>query len=128
MICASIIVVQKDTLSPTMSALALTYSFILPYFLMFFGFICSNVKVALTSLERVLELTKVPQEPAWRLSEDDTRPGWPLSGAIELIGTSLRYGATLPLALRGVSLSIASGERVGLCGRTGAGKSSKCVQ
>ena len=93
---------------------------------MFFGFICANVKVALTSLERVLELLDVPQEPAWHVSADKTErgPDWPHSGAIEIRDVSLRYAPNLPLVLRGVSLVIASGERLGICGRTGAGKSS----
>jgi ATP-binding cassette subfamily C (CFTR/MRP) protein 1 len=44
---AVFIVTQSDRLSASKSALALSYSFTLPYFLMFFGFICSNVKGAL---------------------------------------------------------------------------------
>jgi ABC-type multidrug transport system fused ATPase/permease subunit len=123
-VCALYIVLADSELSPETAALALTYSFTLPYFLMFFGFICSNVKVALTSLERVLELLAVPQEPSWHLPEDETRPGWPHTGSIELRSVSLRYGPQLPLVVRGVTLSITSGERIGICGRTGAGKSS----
>ena len=49
-------------------------SFSLPYFLMFFGFITSNVKVALTALERLLELLDVPHEAAWHLATDKKLP------------------------------------------------------
>lgn len=61
--------------------------------------------------------------------------GWPRSGAIELRNVRMRYkrdgeaadagsSAGLPFALRGVSLVVPSGSRLGVVGRTGAGKSS----
>ena len=46
---------------------------------------------------------------------------------IEFCGASLRYGAGLPLAVSRLSVTIGDGERVGICGRTGAGKSSLVV-
>ena len=49
---------------------------------------------------------------------------WPTSGALELRDVSLRYSPRGPLVLRGVSLAVADGERCGIVGRTGAGKSS----
>uniref|UniRef100_H2YA75 ABC-type xenobiotic transporter n=1 Tax=Ciona savignyi TaxID=51511 RepID=H2YA75_CIOSA len=49
---------------------------------------------------------------------------WPLDGAIEFKEVCLRYRPNLPLALDGVSFQIAGGEKVGIVGRTGGGKSS----
>ena len=122
--CASCVVVQADELTESASALALSYAFQLPYFLMFYGFIINNLKVALTALERLLELLMVPQEPAWSTEFDERHPAWPASGSIELKGVSMRYGTGLPLAVSAVDASVRAGERIGLCGRTGAGKSS----
>ena len=129
-VCAIAIVLQAGSLSQAEAALALSYAFALPYFLMFYGFIISNIKVALTALERLMELLEVPHEPAWRLPAD--QPGWPTVGSIEFIGASLRYGSPLacpllPYAVEKMSISIGGGERVGICGRTGAGKSSLVV-
>ncbi len=68
-----------------------------------------------------------------RGSSDATKPlrkladaptNWPSAGAIEISGLSMRYRKDTPLALRGVSLSIRAGARVGVVGRTGSGKSS----
>ena len=50
--------------------------------------------------------------------------GWPLRGAISFEDVRMRYRPELPLALRGVSFEIGGGERVGVVGRSGSGKSS----
>jgi len=51
-------------------------------------------------------------------------PNWPSEGTIELKNVRFRYRAELENTLKGVNLKIKSGEKVGVCGRTGAGKSS----
>jgi ATP-binding cassette subfamily C (CFTR/MRP) protein 1 len=127
--CACFVIAKADTSDQSRAALALNYSFNLPYFLMFFGFIVNNIKVALTALERLMELLDVPQEPPWHTDFDAGAQGaeWPKEGSIELRGVSLRYAQGLPLAVRSVTASVQAGERIGLCGRTGAGKSSLVV-
>ncbi|KAH8074024.1 ATPase [Aureococcus anophagefferens] len=54
---------------------------------------------------------------------------WPTAGRVTLEKVSMRYRPNLPTVLDGISLTIAGGERVGVCGRTGSGKSSlaKCL-
>ncbi|KAJ5803205.1 ABC multidrug transporter [Penicillium pulvis] len=64
--------------------------------------------------------------------EEDVSPDeeWPEHGTVELKGVSARYGTLeeakdeTPLALNNINLSIHSGEKVAICGRTGSGKSS----
>ena len=51
-------------------------------------------------------------------------PSWPQNGAISFKHVSMRYRRALPLALRDLTFSVLPGERVGIVGRTGAGKSS----
>merc|ERR1712166_1419108 len=53
--------------------------------------------------------------------------GWPEKGKISFQNVSMRYRNGLPLVLKGMHLEIDSGEKVGICGRTGAGKSSIMV-
>ncbi|KAJ2035706.1 hypothetical protein H4S03_004133 [Coemansia sp. S3946] len=57
---------------------------------------------------------------------DSCRPSaqWPPNGKIEFRDFSMKYGADLNYALKNVSLTINPGEKIGIVGRTGAGKSS----
>jgi len=52
---------------------------------------------------------------------------WPERGEIEMQNCKLRYRKCLPLVLKGVSLKIKAGEKIGVVGRTGAGKSSLVI-
>ena len=54
-------------------------------------------------------------------------PAWPAHGAITFAGAGMRYRPGTPFVLRNFDLSVAGGEKVGLVGRTGAGKSSVLV-
>ncbi|XP_049775390.1 ATP-binding cassette sub-family C member 4-like [Schistocerca cancellata] len=78
-----------------------------------------------TSVERVLEYTRLDMEPALE-SEPGKKPpkGWPSSGAVVFQDVTLRYGADVPPVLKAVNFSIAPTHKVGIVGRTGAGKSS----
>lgn len=54
----------------------------------------------------------------------DTTAGWPFRGQIIFTKVNLRYQLTMPLVLRDITFTIGAGERVGVVGRTGSGKSS----
>lgn len=78
----------------------------------------------MNSVERVKEYLDIEQEA--RAIIPDCRPdgNWPSQGNVEFINYSTRYRADLKPVLRNVTFSIMAGERVGIVGRTGAGKSS----
>lgn len=128
---AVIVLAEAHRYEPTLAGLALTYSYLLPYFMMQYTSILGTVKVCLTALERLLEYRgeAVPQEAPWELLGDAGIGAnkWPSEGAVEFKDVVLVYRPGLPPALRGVSFCIAGGERVGVIGRTGAGKSSLMV-
>ena len=64
------------------------------------------------------------QEAAHEISESKPHPEWPETGAIEFKDLEMRYRPGLPNILHGISISIRGGEKIGIVGRTGAGKSS----
>lgn len=67
---------------------------------------------------------ELPQEAAYTKTEFTPIVEWPPSGYISFDNVSLRYRPNLPLVLEDFNLHIYPGEKVGICGRTGAGKSS----
>ena len=77
------------------------------------------------ALERVLEyINKNPQEASWDDEGESPPNAWPSQGRIEFQDYQTRYRKGLDLVLNGVNMNVNSEEKLGICGRTGAGKSS----
>lgn len=78
----------------------------------------------MVSVERVISFGGLESEAALEKDTDRELAGaeWPKSGSVEFEGVSVRYRATLPLALNQATFSIPGGARVGIVGRTGSGK------
>lgn len=87
----------------------------------------SDVETNVVSVERVKEYTEAETEAEWVLHFHRPPNGWPDQGDIRFNNYSTRYRDGLDLVLRGISCDIRGGERVGIVGRTGAGKSSLTV-
>ncbi|KAL0104939.1 hypothetical protein PUN28_016527 [Cardiocondyla obscurior] len=79
----------------------------------------------MTSVERILEYSKVDSEPPLE-STPDKKPKseWPENGKIEFKNVFLRYAPLEPPVLKNLNFVIFPREKVGIVGRTGAGKSS----
>ena len=91
-------------------------------------FMTVQVEQGLVCAQRIIEYVEMEDEPALR-SPPRGKPhkldSWsPGAGAIELQNVKMRYSEGLPLVLDDVSLKIDGGSKVGIVGRTGAGKSS----
>ncbi|KAI8123085.1 putative multidrug resistance-associated protein lethal(2)03659 [Lucilia cuprina] len=79
----------------------------------------------MTSVERVLEYTEQPPEPPMEtLDKFKPKGEWPSKGRIEFINFKLKYDPKESYVLKDLNFSIESNEKVGIVGRTGAGKSS----
>ncbi|OBZ77828.1 Oligomycin resistance ATP-dependent permease YOR1 [Grifola frondosa] len=75
------------------------------------------------AVERVLYYTELPSEGK-TVTPDDPPASWPEQGQIEFKDVDFAYREGLPLVLKGISFTIRPGEKIGIVGRTGAGKSS----
>ena len=88
----------------------------------------SEAEAAITSVERIREMSELPQEKSMATEKEHLpQASWPLRGKLEFRDVSLRYRPGLPLALDGLSFTVEPGQRCGVVGRTGAGKSSLTV-
>ena len=77
------------------------------------------------AIERIREYNDLPQEANWETEHRDSLPSdWPSSGRLEIDQVSAKYRPNLPEAVKDLNLILNSGEKLGICGRTGAGKST----
>ncbi|KAI6879372.1 ATP-binding cassette glutathione S-conjugate transporter, partial [Hortaea werneckii] len=83
-----------------------------------------EVETNIVSVERVLEYARLPSEAPEIISKQRPPNSWPSKGGVSFDGYSTRYREGLDLVLKNVNLDIKSHEKIGVVGRTGAGKSS----
>ncbi|XP_068754030.1 ATP-binding cassette sub-family C member 4-like isoform X2 [Montipora capricornis] len=83
----------------------------------------SEVENFMTSVERVISYTKINSEPGYNV-EDRPPESWSSEGSLTIEDLSLVYFEGGPRVLRDVNVRVSSKEKVGVVGRTGAGKSS----
>lgn len=83
-----------------------------------------EVETNIVSVERVLEYARLPSEAPEIISKHRPPVSWPANGAVSFNNYSTRYREGLDLVLRNINLDVKSHEKIGVVGRTGAGKSS----
>ncbi|KAL1826239.1 hypothetical protein ACET3Z_004651 [Daucus carota] len=86
--------------------------------------LASLAENSLNAVERVGTYIELPPEGPSIIDSNRPPPGWPTSGSIKFEDVVLRYRPELPPVLHGLSFSISPTDKVGIVGRTGAGKSS----
>ncbi|KAI1209695.1 putative ATP-binding cassette transporter protein [Annulohypoxylon truncatum] len=81
----------------------------------------ANVELEMNAAERIVEYTELPTES---LEGKSAPAAWPTEGRVEVNDLVVSYAEDLPPVLKGLNFTIERNERVGVVGRTGAGKSS----
>uniref|UniRef100_UPI00358F56A6 multidrug resistance-associated protein 1-like isoform X1 n=1 Tax=Myxine glutinosa TaxID=7769 RepID=UPI00358F56A6 len=116
-------VFYRDTLSPGLVGLSITYALQVTMSLSWMVRMSSELETNIVAVERIKEYAETPTEAPWLESK---RPpdGWPSEGHVEFHRFSVRYRQGLDLVLKNLSFNISGGEKIGIVGRTGAGKSS----
>ena len=80
------------------------------------------VERMMVQVERVLKLEKIPQEK--NKGTETAEAEWPKQGGVDFQDIVLRYRKNTDIVLNKLSFNIKAGEKVGIVGRTGAGKST----
>lgn len=108
--------------------LALSYSIEVTNFLKHGVRMIATVEAQMNSVERILYYSDnvEPEAPEFIPDKDPREGTWPSKGEIEFRDVSMRYRDG-PLVLKNISLTVKGGEKIGVVGRTGSGKSSLMI-
>ncbi|NWW64585.1 MRP1 protein, partial [Ifrita kowaldi] len=120
---ALFVALSGNTVSSSTVGLSISYALNVIQILSVWVRRACEIETNAVSIERICEYATVDKEEPWILSK---RPpvGWPDRGIIEFVNYKAQYRKDLGLALNGVSFQTQSKEKVGIVGRTGAGKST----
>lgn len=121
---ATFVLINVGKIDAGAAGLSLTYAVTFTENVLWLVRLYSEVQQNMNSVERVREYLEVEQEAAAIIPEARPEANWPTQGAVEFKGYTTRYRPDLDPVLKEVSFSVKAGEKVGIVGRTGAGKSS----
>lgn len=118
-----LVVTSRFSVSPSIGGLVLSYLLAIVMMLQFTVWQLAEVENGMNAVERLRHYGSNLEEEA-PLRTVEVRASWPETGEIVFDGVQMRYREGLPLVLRDLNIHINGGERIGIVGRTGAGKSS----
>ncbi|WAR18941.1 MRP1-like protein [Mya arenaria] len=124
LILAAAIFALLSDLNGAQVGLSVTYSLQITISLNLVIQAISELEMNIVSAERVSEYTELISEAPWSIPARRPSREWPRTGDIELKMYRTRYREGLELTLKGLNCHIQSAEKIGIVGRTGAGKSS----
>ncbi|KAL0348666.1 UNVERIFIED_CONTAM: ABC transporter C family member 4 [Sesamum angustifolium] len=119
-----LILLPSTIVKPEYVGLSLSYGLPLNSVLYWTIYLGSVLENRMVSVERIKQFINIPSEAAWRKPDSPPSPDWPNRGEIEIKNLQVRYRHNTPLVLKGISLTINGGEKIGVVGRTGSGKST----
>ncbi|KAG1785703.1 ABC transporter [Suillus plorans] len=115
----------RFSISPGQTGVTLSYMVMMQQSFAFMVRQAAEVENNMNSVERLVHYAKeVEQEAAHEVEDSPAPADWPSRGEIVMMDAVMRYRPELPPVLRGLSMSLSPGEKIGVVGRTGAGKSS----
>ncbi|KAH9380804.1 hypothetical protein HPB48_020242 [Haemaphysalis longicornis] len=123
-IAALLAVLTRETLSPGLAGLSVSYALTVTGTLNMLVRATTDTETNLVAVERCFEYMQTPQEAPWERPDFKPDNMWPTAGRVVFDNYSTRYRDDLELVLKGISCDVSPGEKVGIVGRTGAGKSS----
>lgn len=116
--------IDTKSFSPQVIGILLTYSIQLQYVLNDFLLCRSNLESNMISMERCLTYTNIETEKPQVMPNDTLLPDWPSQGKIQFKNYSVRYRPDTEIVLKNLSFDVMPGNKIGIAGRTGSGKST----
>ncbi|KAF2879992.1 hypothetical protein ILUMI_26180, partial [Ignelater luminosus] len=121
---ASLFAVLGKDQDPGLVGLSIAYALQVTISLNLLVQFSSDIETNIVSVERIKEYGEISHEAPWELPNKAPPLTWPDNGVVVFKDYGLRYRPGLDLVLKNINVSIKSGEKVGIVGRTGAGKST----
>ncbi|XP_022105344.1 ATP-binding cassette sub-family C member 9-like [Acanthaster planci] len=111
----------NGTIEPSEVGLAVSYTLLVANYMKFAIRLAAETEMQMNAVERVQEYSGIANE-----DYQGTEPpeSWPQRGEIKMNGIYVRYAKELDPVIKNLTVTFKSGEKVGICGRTGSGKSS----
>ncbi|XP_015521892.2 ATP-binding cassette sub-family C member 5 isoform X1 [Neodiprion lecontei] len=127
-ITAGFVIALKNTVPAPLAGLALSYSAHIAGVFQYTIRLVSETEVRFISVERINHYVRT-LEIEGSANQPTVQPpaNWPSAAVIKFQNISMSYGEGAPLILKNVSFTVNSGEKIGIVGRTGSGKSSLTV-
>jgi ABC-type multidrug transport system fused ATPase/permease subunit len=117
-------VLAKGHINPGVVGLSISYAMNVSQTLNWLVRMTADFETNIVSVERIKEYCEVPHEKEWRIVETKPAKSWPDQGHIVFKDYSVKYRKDLDMVLKNINADIKPGEKIGIVGRTGAGKSS----
>jgi multidrug resistance-associated protein (MRP) len=112
------------TITPGLAGLSVSYALQVTASLNWMVRMTSELETNIVSVERIKEYTETPTEAPAIIKSNRPPSDWPQEGKVTFKDYSTRYRDGLDLVLKSIACNIPGGQKVGIVGRTGAGKSS----
>ncbi|KAG2597518.1 hypothetical protein PVAP13_5KG223200 [Panicum virgatum] len=118
------VTLPSNFVKPEYVGLSLSYGLSLNSVMFWAIWISCFIENKMVSVERIKQFSNIPSEAAWRIKDCLPAANWPTKGDIDVVDLKFRYRHNTPLVLKGITISIHGGEKIGVVGRTGSGKST----
>ncbi|XP_022716766.1 ABC transporter C family member 3-like [Durio zibethinus] len=119
-----LISVPEGVIDPAIAGLAVTYGLTLNTLQTWIVLNICGMENQIISVERMLQYSNIPSEPALVIETNRLERSWPFHGEVNILNLQVRYAPHMPLVLQGVTCTIPGGLKTGIVGRTGSGKST----
>ncbi|XP_020574947.1 ABC transporter C family member 8-like [Phalaenopsis equestris] len=119
-----LVLVPQGSISPGFSGLCLSYALSLSSTQVFATRFYSYMENYIISVERIKQFMHIPPEPPAVIEESRPPPSWPLEGRIDIQNLKIRYKPSAPFVLKGITCTFSAGNKIGVVGRTGSGKTT----
>lgn len=117
--------VYPEAVTASMVGLAINYTLLVPVYLNWVVKFLAEVEMFMNSVDRIDRYAELEIEDYdGAIPENSLPPNWPTSGEVTFDDIVVQYGPDRPAIISQLTADVKPQQKVGICGRSGSGKSS----